>query len=134
MPVLGRSGYVSKIQTTVNACCGLHGTDSAFAATALRPFVVNGEYDHSSASCNLLMISKRHPENTPEYSDFLYLYGIQWITGVANERVGYVSSTSFFSPSTSVILAICLCLHSCKLYMSNHTDVWHPASQCTAAN
>ena len=28
-----------------------------------------------SASCNLVIISKRDPERSPEYSDFIYLYG-----------------------------------------------------------
>ena len=35
--------------------------------------------DQASASRNLLIISNGDPENTPEYSEFLYVYENHWI-------------------------------------------------------
>ena len=40
--------------------------------------------DNTSASRNLLTISKRDPENSPGYSEFLYLCGNRWTTPPAD--------------------------------------------------
>ena len=47
-----------------------------------KRFADGQAWARGSASRNLLIISKRDPENSPEYSEFVYLQGNHWHGGV----------------------------------------------------
>ena len=55
------------------------------------------DYVHTSASRNILIISDKDPENSPESWEFLYLYGNHWLILMRSTAAAFRCPSEVFS-------------------------------------